>query len=107
MITCKTCPRCKDTYPNKLDRDGNKFYICGMSGNMVYKEPRKVKKACGYGYIHYSVSSCGLYDTVDDVLKDMTTSEKERYWNSQNIETRQLSIDFKSKGGEINETIET
>ena len=47
MIKCDTCPRCKDTYPDKVDFDGNHFHICGMSGNMVYTEPRKVKRQVG------------------------------------------------------------
>lgn len=91
-ITCKECPRCKDTYPDKLDSNGNRFYICGMSGNMVYKEPRRVKRISGKGYLHYSASSCGLYETIEDALKQMTKSEKERYWKSMSCENRQMSI---------------
>lgn len=91
-ITCRTCPRCKDTYPGKLDRDGNHFYICGIGGNMVYKEPRKVKRALGKGYIHYSESSCGLYGSIEEALENMTRSERERYYESMEPEKRQISI---------------
>lgn len=79
MIKCDTCPRCKDTYPDKLDCNGNHFYICGMSGNIVYKEPWKEKRLCGSGYIHHSVSGCGLYESVEDALKHMTESERRRW----------------------------
>jgi hypothetical protein len=71
MIRCDTCPRCKDVYPNRVDHDGNRFYICGMSGNIVYKTARKIKRSSGSGYIYHDVSTCGLYETVDDALKDM------------------------------------
>jgi hypothetical protein len=60
---------------------------------MVYKEPRRVKRISGKGYLHYSVSSCGLYETIEEALKQMTKSEKERYWKSMSCENRQLSID--------------
>ena len=59
MIKCDTCPRCKDVYTDRLDYNGNHFFICGMSGNIVYKEPWKEKRLCGSGYIHHSVSGCG------------------------------------------------
>lgn len=78
-ITCAECPRCKDTYPGELDRDGYHFYICGMVGNMVYKEPRKIKKASGKGYLHFPVSGCGLYKTVEDALSDMTEPAIKRW----------------------------
>lgn len=42
MIKCDTCPRCKDTYPGKVDADGYHFHICGMSGNIVYTIPHKI-----------------------------------------------------------------
>lgn len=86
MIKCDTCPRCKDTYPGKLDAFGNHFHICGMGGNMVYTEPRKEKRIYGSGYIHYSVSSCGLYETVEDALKHMTESEVRRWKERQSAE---------------------
>lgn len=79
MIKCNECPRCKDTYPGKLDCYGHHFHICGMFGNMVYTEPRKVKREVGHGYIHYGVSSCGLYETVEDALSHMTESEIRRW----------------------------
>ena len=71
MINCDTCPRCKDTYPDRVDADGYHFYICGMSGNIVYKEPHKTKRRYGSGYINYGISGCGLYETVDDALDAM------------------------------------
>ena len=71
MIKCDTCPRCKDTYTGKVDADGYHFYICGMSGNMVYKEPHKIKRHNGKGYINCGISGCGLYETVDDAIEAM------------------------------------
>ena len=79
MIKCDTCPRCKDTYPGKLDRDGYHYHICGMSGNIVYTIPHKVKKLSGKGYIHYGISSCGLFYSVEDALKSMTDSARRRW----------------------------
>ena len=70
MIKCDTCPRCKDVYPGKVDDDGYHYCICGMSGNIVYKIPRKMKRYSGNGYIYCGVTSCGLYDTVEDALAD-------------------------------------
>ena len=71
MINCDTCPRCKDTYPDRVDADGYQFFICGMSGNIVYKEPHKIKRHNGSGYINCGTSTCGLYETVDDALDAM------------------------------------
>lgn len=79
MIKCDTCPRCKDTYPGKLDRDGYHFHICGMSGNIVYTIPHKIKRASGRGYINCGISSCGLFDSVEDALKSMTESARRRW----------------------------
>lgn len=79
MVKCIDCPRCKDTYPGKLDKDGYHFYICGMSGNIVYKEPHKIRRASGKGYLSFGYGSCGLYDTVDDALKQMTEPEIRRW----------------------------
>ena len=79
MIKCDTCPRCKDAYPGKVDFYGHHFCICGMSGNMVYTEPRKVKREVGHGYIHYGISSCGLYKSIEDALSRMTETERRRY----------------------------
>lgn len=80
MIRCDTCPYCKDVYPGKLDTYGNHFCICGMTGNMVYTEPRKEKRYSGSGWIHYGVNSCGLFQTVDEVLARMTEAERQRYY---------------------------
>ena len=66
MITCDICPRCKDEYPDKVDRAGNHFCICGMSGNIVYTAPRRERRLFGGGYIYYGVSGCGLYESVED-----------------------------------------
>ena len=79
MIKCDTCPRCKDTYPGKLDADGYHFHICNMSGNIVYTIPHRMKRYSGNGYINLGVSSCGIYETIDDALKDMTESEIRRW----------------------------
>lgn len=81
-IRCDTCPRCKDVYPGKMDLDGYHYCICGMSGNIVYKIPRKVRRNSGKGYISLRISSCGLYESVEDALKDMTESEIIR-WRSE------------------------
>ena len=75
-IKCDTCPRCYDRYPGKLDRDGYHFYICGMGGNIVYKEPHKVKRIRGNGWLHYPVSGCG---SIEDALSHMTKPEIARY----------------------------
>ena len=83
MIRCDTCPYCKDTYPGKTDSDGNHFCICGMTGNMVYTEPRRVKKWSGSGYLKYGISSCGIFETVDDALANMTEIERKR-WRERN-----------------------
>jgi len=80
MIRCDTCPRCYDAYPGKLDSFGNHFHICGMTGNMVYTEPRKEKRISGSGWIHYGINSCGLYETIDAALANMTEPEKKRYY---------------------------
>lgn len=86
MVKCSECPYCKDTYPGKADYFGNHFCICGMTGNMVYSEPRKEKKYNGKGWMKFGVSSCGLFDTVEDVLKRMTESEKKRWRESHAIQ---------------------
>lgn len=83
-ITCAECPRCKNNYPDATDGEGNHFCICGMTGNMVYTKPRKVKRYSGPGYLHFGVSSCGMYDTVEDVLNDMTESEIRRWRETEN-----------------------
>lgn len=84
MIKCDTCPYCKDTYPDKLDADGNHFCICGMTGNMVYTQPRKVKRYSGPGYLRFGISSCGIFETVEDVLAHMTEIERKRYYERVN-----------------------
>lgn len=83
-ITCDICPQCKNLYPDKVDSNGNYFCICGMGGNMVYTEPRRVKRWSGSGYLHFGVSSCGLYDSIEDVLKHMTESEIRRWRERRN-----------------------
>lgn len=92
MIRCDTCPRCKDTYPGELDPDGWPFRICGMSGNIVYTIPRKVKRYSGNGYIYYDVSTCGMFNTVEDVLKTMTEPEIERWRNDENQQTESVQL---------------
>ena len=80
MIKCDTCPWCKDTDPEKVDQNGYPYHICGMSGNIVYTIPRKEKRYSGSGYIHFGISSCGLFHTVDEVLAVMTEPERQRYY---------------------------
>ena len=79
MIKCDTCPRCKDKYPGKVDRDGYHYHICGLTGNIVYTMPRKIKRLSRHGYIRCGISSCGLYETIEDALKRMTESERRRW----------------------------
>lgn len=79
-IKCDTCPRCKDVYPGKLDSSGFHFYICGLTGNIVYKKPHRIARYNGKGYIQKGISSCGLYETIEDALKHMTESERRRYY---------------------------
>ena len=76
-LKCKDCPRFKDS--GHTDYEGNHFGICGMGGNMVYPEERKVKRVSGHGYIHYPPSGCGMYDTVEQALADMTEIAVRRY----------------------------
>jgi len=87
MIRCDTCPYCKDSYPNSTDGQGNHFCICGMTGNMVYTEPRREKRWSGPGYIKFGISGCGLFDTVEDALASMTEIERQRYYErmKQNV----------------------
>lgn len=82
-VHCNECPYCYDPDPAYVDYFGNHPKICGMSGNMVYTEPRKVKRLTGSGYIHYDIGSCGLYRTVEDALKSMCESERRRYYKNQ------------------------
>ena len=82
-IRCDECPRCKDTYPGRLDNDGYHFHICGMCGNIVYTIPHKIKRYNGHGYISLGISSCGIYETVEDALKDMTEPERRRWEEKQ------------------------
>lgn len=58
-IDCPDCSRCK--VKNTL-RNGVKWGICGMTGNIVHLEPWKEKRKSGHGYIHHDVSSCGLFE---------------------------------------------
>lgn len=68
-IDCLECPHCK---PKSGYWHGVRYGICDNSGNVVYLEPRREKRIYGSGYIHYLVSSCGLYESVEDALKKMT-----------------------------------
>ena len=62
-IDCPECPRCR---PRPGLRNGVKYGICRSGGNLVYLEPRKEKRLCGSGWIHYPVSSCALYEKNDE-----------------------------------------
>lgn len=57
-IDCSECSKCK---PRDALRNGVRWGICGMSGNIVYLEPWKERRIKGSGYIHHGVSSCGMY----------------------------------------------
>ena len=58
-LDCSECPKCK---PKDTLRNGVKWGICGMGGNIVYLEPWKEKRISGSGYIHHRVSRCALYE---------------------------------------------
>ncbi len=58
-IDCPECPKCK---PQEGLRDGVRWGICGMGGNIVYLEPWKEKRISGSGYIYHNVSGCGLFE---------------------------------------------
>ena len=79
MLKCDECPRCNDTYPGTVDKDGYHFHICGMSGNIVYPTSHRIKRATGSGYINCGVDSCGLYESVEDALAHMTESQIRRW----------------------------
>ena len=80
IIRCDICPWCKDSCPGKVDMYGYHFHICGMTGNIVYTISRKEKRYSGSGYIHFGISSCGLFHTADEVLAAMTEPERQRYY---------------------------
>lgn len=77
MIKCDTCPRFKPT--GKEDKDGYPFGICGMSGNIVYAVPHRIKRYTGSGYIKCGIGSCGLYENIEDALSRMTNAEVRRW----------------------------
>ena len=58
-LDCPECPQCK---PQDTIKNGARWGVCGMGGNIVYLEPWKEKRANGSGYIHHGVSSCGLFE---------------------------------------------
>ena len=43
-VDCPDCPRCK---PKDTLRNGVRWGICGMGGNIVYLEPWKEKESMG------------------------------------------------------------
>lgn len=57
-IDCSECSKCK---PQDTLKNGVRWGICGMGGNIVYLEPWKERRIKGSGYIHHGVSSCGMY----------------------------------------------
>lgn len=59
FLDCAECPRCK---PKDGLKNGVRYGICGMGGNLVYLEPWKERRICGSGWIHHRVSSCALYE---------------------------------------------
>ena len=56
------CPDCSRRKVKNTLRNGVKWGICGMTGNIVHLEPWKEKRKSGHGYIHHNVSSCGLFE---------------------------------------------
>ena len=84
MVKCDGCPWFNDTYPGKLDNDGYHFGICGMTGNKVYPKPHRIKRMTGRGYLKFGGGSCGIFDTIEDVLNRMTDSERKRWEERQN-----------------------
>lgn len=61
-VDCPDCPRCK---PKDTLRNGVRWGICGMGGNIVYLEPWKEKRIYGNDYIKHNTSSCGLFEIVE------------------------------------------
>ena len=51
---------------------------------MVYTQPRKVKRWSGPGYLHFGISSCGIFETMEDALASMTEIERKRYYERVN-----------------------
>lgn len=80
-LRCRDCPQCLDNYPGKKNAEGVHFYICGMTGNKVYKDPWIEKRNSG-GYFHHGAGSCGLYDCGKHVF-NMTEAEKRRRVNER------------------------
>ena len=100
MIHCKDCPRCKDS--RRTDNNGNHFSICGMTGNMVYTEPRREKRFSGKGWIRFSDSSCGIYETFDDAFDAMTKTEQKR-WRDSHAVYEQMSLFIEADRAESEE----
>lgn len=63
FIDCPDCPYCQ---PKDTLRNGAKWGICKMGGNIVYLEPWKEKRIHGSGYISHHVSSCGLFEVTTE-----------------------------------------
>ena len=79
MIRCNICPYCRNPYQaDKVDSDGNYYCICGMTGNIVYPYPRLAERYSGSGYYRFDASSCGIFNSVDDVLTHMAENERKR-----------------------------
>lgn len=98
MIKCSECPRCKDIYPDRTDYNGNHFSICGMTGNIVYTKPRRERKYSGRGWIKFSESSCGIYESFEDAFNAMTKTEQNR-WNEAHIQYKQMTLEDLGIGG--------
>nr|WP_288640529.1 hypothetical protein [uncultured Anaerobutyricum sp.]DAQ23941.1 MAG TPA: hypothetical protein [Caudoviricetes sp.] len=58
-LNCSECPKCR---PQPGLKNGVKWGICHGSGNIVYLEPRKSKRANRQGYIYHPISGCGMYE---------------------------------------------
>ena len=58
---------------------------------MVYTKPRKEKRYSGKGHIHFSESSCGIYETFEDAFNAMTEVKQKR-WLEAHKEDRKEEV---------------
>jgi len=75
-MKCADCPRWYDPYPEKRDAYGNHAVICGMSGNLIYLEPRREPKYSGGGYMYFKAYGCNIYGSPEEALAAMLKPEK-------------------------------
>ena len=94
-LTCVECPKCK---PSDKMTYGVKFGICSITGNIVFLEPWKEKKAKGRGWIYHDVGGCGLYQTTETTETSKIEKSKKKYaiWNFRPEEQWWQSLDQES-----------